>query len=155
MNRTDNQAEVLTDLVLEIFRVNGRLVAYGDELTGAFGLTSARWKVMGAVAVAGQPLTVARIAHNMGLARQSVQRLVDSLATQGLICLLDNPADRRARLVDFTPRGREIIAAVSRQWDQSASSLARRLPGNGPGAALGYLRALREILETTNTKEHD
>jgi DNA-binding MarR family transcriptional regulator len=61
----------MTDLVLEIFRVNGLLLAVGDRLTKELGLTSARWQVMGALA--DGPLTAAQIARKMGLKRQSVQ----------------------------------------------------------------------------------
>jgi hypothetical protein len=38
----------LTDLVLEVFRLNGRLLAAGDRLSKTVGLTSARWQVLGA-----------------------------------------------------------------------------------------------------------
>jgi hypothetical protein len=62
----------LTDLVLEVFRLNGRLLAAGDRMTRPSGQTSARWQVLGAINP--EPRTVAQIARVMGLARQSVQR---------------------------------------------------------------------------------
>src|SRR5467141_3144788 len=68
----------LTQLILDIFRLNGSLLAAGNELTRDLGLSSARWQVMGALAEG--PLPAAQIARNMGLSRQSVQRLVDMLA---------------------------------------------------------------------------
>ena len=49
----------------------------GNRLGAGAGLTSARWQVLAALALAGRPLTVAQIARTMGLSRQSVQRLVD------------------------------------------------------------------------------
>ncbi len=48
----------------------------GDQLLAEFGLTSARWQVLGAVALSGAPQPVASIARNMGLTRQAVQRVV-------------------------------------------------------------------------------
>jgi hypothetical protein len=42
-------ADATTELVLEIFRLNGELIAMGDALVGDIGLTSARWQVMGAI----------------------------------------------------------------------------------------------------------
>ena len=39
------------DLVLSVFRLNGLLIAEGDSMTQSLGLTSARWKVIGVVAL--------------------------------------------------------------------------------------------------------
>jgi hypothetical protein len=40
-----------TELVLEIFRLNGVLLTQGDRLVDDIGLTSARWQVRGAAAL--------------------------------------------------------------------------------------------------------
>jgi hypothetical protein len=40
-----------TALILEVFRFNGRLLAAGDKLVANLGLTSARWQVLGAIAL--------------------------------------------------------------------------------------------------------
>jgi len=68
MSRT-KAGNAFTELILETFRFNGRLLAAGDRLTKPFK-PSARWQVLGAIEQ--KPLPVAQIAHNMGLARQSV-----------------------------------------------------------------------------------
>ena len=57
----------LDHLILEIFRVNGRLIAAGDVLVKDIGLTGARWQVLGAIATSSIPLPVAHIARRMGL----------------------------------------------------------------------------------------
>src|SRR5215210_6586367 len=62
----------ITELILETFRLNGRLLAAGDALVRDLGLTSARWQVLGAVAMSPVPLPVSHIARNMGLSRQGV-----------------------------------------------------------------------------------
>src|SRR6266849_7038186 len=106
ITRTHTPAgKALTDLILEVFRLHGLLLAAGDRLTHPLGLSSARWQVLGAIQIAGEPLPVAHIARQMGLTRQSVQRTVDLLAQEGLIAFADNPHHRRAKLVGFTPRG--------------------------------------------------
>jgi DNA-binding MarR family transcriptional regulator len=95
--------EELSDLVLSIFRLNGFLLRAGDRLTAEVGLTTARWQVLGAVL--HEPLTVAAIARNMGLARQSVQRTADLLVEEGLCEYSPNPAHRRAKLLSSTDEG--------------------------------------------------
>src|SRR5215470_4298457 len=52
------EGDAATAVVLEIFRVNGLVLADGNRLAVAEGLTAARWQVLGAVALAGRPLTV-------------------------------------------------------------------------------------------------
>lgn len=56
-------------LSFALFRAHNGLIAVGDRITAPYGLTSARWQVMGAMALSGQPLTVAQIARVMGLTR--------------------------------------------------------------------------------------
>ena len=113
---------VMTELILKLFRVNGLLLTAGDCLTKDLGLTGARWQVMGALT--DGPLTVAQIARNMGLKRQSVQRLVNVLAQQGLMMLDDNPHHRRARLARLTATGRsqyEQISQIQAHWVNNIS----------------------------------
>ena len=87
--KSRSSGEALNDLVLKVFRLNGRLLDAADRLTEGSGLTAARWQVLGAVL--HEPLTVAAAARNMGLARQSVQRLANVLVEEGLCKFLPNP----------------------------------------------------------------
>jgi DNA-binding MarR family transcriptional regulator len=91
------------DLVHTIFRLNGFFLHAGDRLTAGSGLTTARWQVLGAVL--HESLTVAAIARDMGLARQSVQRTADLLVEEGLCEYGPNPAHRRAKLLSATDHG--------------------------------------------------
>src|SRR5262249_53595067 len=88
-----------TNLVLETFRLNGRLLEAGDNLVCDIGLTSARWRVLGAVAASPVALPVSHIARNMGLTRQAVQRLANDLEQEGLIRFAPDPHHERAKLV--------------------------------------------------------
>jgi len=100
-------------LIEEIFQTNGKLLANGDRLSAEYGLTGARWQVLGALQLEACPLTVAQIARRMGLQRQSVQRLVDIMVKQGLLSYLPNPEHKRAKLVDFTARGKKICERLA------------------------------------------
>src|SRR5712692_9690594 len=74
----------LTELILDVFRLNGRLLAAGDRLVADIGLTSARWQVLGAIALAATPSPVAHLARGMGLTRQGAHRTVNDLGAEGL-----------------------------------------------------------------------
>ena len=128
-NRTPG-GEAVTRLILESFQLNGLLGAAGDELTEPWGLTSAKWKVLGAIAQFGRPLHVAQIGRNMGLTRQGVQRNVNELNESGLVELVENPDHQRARLVKLTRRGekvyREVMAKQIRWSNELADGISRQ-----------------------------
>lgn len=113
------------DLIVEVFKLNGMLLSTADKLVSRFGLTGARWQVMGAIVKADAPETTARLARNMGLTRQSVQRVVNDMVAEGLLTLAENPHHKRAKLVIMTPRGRKAFdAALALQvpWVEALSS---------------------------------
>lgn len=134
-----------SDLLVEIFRVNGLLLTAGDTLARPAGLTSARWQVLGVVDHG--PVTVADVARTMGLTRQSVRETVTSLASLGMITYADNPRDRRARLLTLTPRGRSALRTVERRQAAWANQLAARASLPDLRAATGILRDLGDLLE--------
>ena len=101
-----------TRLVLLVFRLNGLLLDAGDRMAAPVGQTSARWQVMGVVDHG--PLTVAAVARVMGLRRQSVQRTADLLVADGVAAYVDNPADKRARLLTLTAPGRRSLRTIER-----------------------------------------
>ena len=137
----------LTELILDVFRLNGSLLAAGDRLVGDVGLTSARWQVLGAIAFSPVPLPVAHLARNMGLTRQAVQRTVDEMRGDGLIRLDANPHHRRAMLVAMTERGETAYRAASDRQARWADVLASGLPPEVIEAASTLLRELRKRLD--------
>src|SRR5579872_3426621 len=89
--------DAFSELVVKVFLLEGMLSAAGDALAGPVGQSSARWRVLAAVET--EPRSVAMIARDWSLARQSVQRVADLLERERLIVYEDNPAHRRAKLV--------------------------------------------------------
>jgi DNA-binding MarR family transcriptional regulator len=137
----------LSALFLDIFRANALLVAAGDELSAPFGLTSARWQVLGAVAMAPVPQPVAHIARDMGSARQSIQRLVNELVEGGFVEMRDNPHHRRAKLVCLTEKGKAAIEGVHGRQRPWVDELARGMDAAAIATAAEVLKSLRQRLE--------
>lgn len=136
----------MTGLVIDVFRLNGDLLAAGDALVGDLGLTSARWQVLGAIALSPVPLPVAHIARNMGLTRQAVQRVVDEMRAEGFLRLEPNPHHRRASLVTMTERGRVTYRAASERQERWADALVADLRPEAIEAAGVLLRDIQRRL---------
>jgi DNA-binding MarR family transcriptional regulator len=138
---------LFTEVLLEIFRSNGALLAAGTALCQGTGLTSARWQVLGAVAMAGEPRTVAQVARAMGLTRQAVQRLADELEAQGVVRRVDHPESRRARPVQLTAAGRSLFDEMVRRQRPWAARIGAGIPQTELRTVLDVLRLIRTRLE--------
>lgn len=150
MKRREQEVAVIaaaTELILETFRLNGRLLESGDELVADLGLTSARWQVLGAIQASQVPLSVAQIARNMGLSRQAVQRLANEMTQDGLLVFRDNPHHSRAKLAVMSEKGRQAFEAAMELQRRWVAGLARGVEPKEIAAAAAVLRTLRTRLE--------
>lgn len=145
MIKRTTEGEALTSLMLETFRLNGALLASGNQLTKPFGLTSARWQVLGPIAEG--ILTVAQIARRMGLARQGVQRIVNDLVDLGLVVFEPNIDHKRAPLVVLTKAGKEVMAQVDKAQAVWVNNLTVGLSERQIRQALKVIETVREGIE--------
>lgn len=114
----------LTELILLVFRLNGRLLEAAERMAAAGELTAARWQVLGGVL--DEPRSVSEIGRQMGLTRQSVQRLADALVADGFAEWQPNPRHQRAKLLTPTARAfRAIRQVAARQhpWSSTVGDL--------------------------------
>jgi DNA-binding MarR family transcriptional regulator len=150
MERTAS-GELATEVILSTFRANGLLVAIGDRLGVDEGLTTARWQVLGAIALADRPLTVPQIARRMGLTRQSVHATVKRLAGEGLVELVANADHRRSQLVRLTEDGAATYATIDRRQTEWVNRLAKGLGRSRLETTAGVLDELCRRLEADGT----
>lgn len=111
--------KLFLDLVRSIFRLNGLLLADGDRMAEGVGLTSARWKVIGIVALTSAGVTVPGIARALGQSRQAVQRITDVMQIDGLVRYEANPRHKRSSLVQLTDHGQQVyneLRSVQDPW---------------------------------------
>lgn len=145
MKKRTAEGEVLTDIILETFRLNGALLDAGNQLTKPFELTSARWQVMGPVSE--QPSTVAQVARRMGLARQGVQRIVNDLERLDLVTFEPNPDHKRAPLITVSKKGQAAMEKVNAAQSQWVNALAEGLTEKQLNQTLKILQSVRERTE--------
>jgi DNA-binding MarR family transcriptional regulator len=147
--------EAATQLILSTFRANGLLLDAGDLLSAEEGLTSARWQVLGAIALAERPLTVPQIARRMGLTRQSVHATVNRLVRDGFLELAPNADHRRSPLVGLTVSGRAKYEAIDARQAVWINRLARGIGRSDIETARGVLVELCRRLEAERGDESE
>lgn len=138
-------SETLSGTALTAFKLNGQFLALAEQLARPAGLTAAWWQVLGAVI--HEPLPVAGIAREMGITRQSVQRIADLLVDKGLAEYRDNPAHRRAKLVRPTAAGRAAMSKIVPAHSGAADALAAVMGPAELAAALDAMQRLSKALD--------
>lgn len=139
--------KLFLDLVRAIFRINGLLLADGDRMAERVGLTSARWKVIGVIALSSAGVTVPGIARSLGQSRQAVQRITDVMQADGLIRYIDNPRHKRSVLVQLTDDGQQVYHALRNVQDPWAIGLTDDVPVEELETTLRFLQRLIHRME--------
>ncbi|MER7565382.1 helix-turn-helix domain-containing protein [Streptomyces sp. NPDC097941] len=141
--------DLLSRSALGVFRLNGQFLSLAEELAGPSGLTAAWWQVLGAVL--RQPLPVSGIAREMGITRQSVQRIADLLVERGLAEYRPNPAHRRAKLLTPTEAGLAAVRRIDPGHAAFADRLAEAFGEAELAEAVGALERLSKVLDQLST----
>ncbi|SDM46735.1 DNA-binding transcriptional regulator, MarR family [Streptomyces wuyuanensis] len=130
--------DALSRSALAVLHLNGKFTAMFNSLTLVYGLSAAQWLILDTIRA--EPRSVSEVARLLGVTRQSVQRTADLLVGQELAGYRDNPAHRRAKLLEATDNGRAVLHGV----EPGHADLARRLCGELGGE--DDLRRITEVL---------
>lgn len=124
MDENLSKADHLTAITISVFRLNGQLIEWGNRFSQPYGLTSARWQVLGAIDMAPHPPNIPEIAAAMGVTRQGVLKQINLLVEDGLVKPSPNPTHRRSPLYSLTARGKAAYEAVVDRWHEHVGNIA-------------------------------
>jgi MarR family transcriptional regulator, transcriptional regulator for hemolysin len=85
-----------------------------DARLQIYGLTEATWLPLLRIARSEAPMRQNELAASLSLDGSSVVRLLDALESSGLVERCEDRADRRAKSLVLTPRGRRTVDQVER-----------------------------------------
>jgi DNA-binding MarR family transcriptional regulator len=153
--KSDTAVQTLTDLTLTVFRLNGALLQWGDRLVEPLGLTSARWQMLGAIALARAPLSAPQVGESMGVSRQGAQKQLNLLVEQGLVESFANPSHRRSPLYRLTARGQHRYEQAQALWQTRAAALGARISTARSVATISTLEGLLRQLQITGFSSED
>jgi DNA-binding MarR family transcriptional regulator len=138
-------AALFRRLTRAVFAAQSSVLTYGDRANAAFGQSSARWRVMFNI---GQGMgSVADIARATNYARQSVQRLADTLVADGLASYAPDPDDRRRQIITLTDRGSDVLAEMEADFDRWSKRLVRELGEKNVERTIDDLHRLKAVLD--------
>jgi DNA-binding MarR family transcriptional regulator len=139
-------------LIDEVERLRHPLRVAGEAFHGVGRPSRPRQYILRDLRELG-PQTVPQLARLRTVSRQTVQTTVNSLAADGLVELTDNPAHKRSRLVQLTDAGAAAIDGMTEHEETLLAQVLPEIPEAEVRGAVSILRALRELLNTTEWKE--
>src|SRR5579871_6566555 len=95
-------------VLMKAFHAGAKYLYAGLEETG---IDDTDFRILEVLLNKG-PLPVNTIGPKVNLTPGSISTAVDRLYDRGLVSRVEDPADRRVRIVDLTTEGRELIGPV-------------------------------------------
>ncbi|WP_255438183.1 MarR family winged helix-turn-helix transcriptional regulator [Cellulosimicrobium sp. TH-20] len=106
------------------------------------GTTPGQFRMLRFLSRCDGPCRLGAVASALDVAPRSVTSKVDDAEQAGLVRRTPDPQDRRATLVELTPRGREVVEQVGAERSSSAGTLLARLDARERAELLRLLRAV-------------
>ncbi len=137
----DLPAALADDLGFLLARASGVAVRAANDALLDQGLRVRHLSLM--QLIADQPMTQREVSAGLGLDPSNVVALVDDLERLELVQRLASPRDRRTRLVELTPRGRNRLGAARTAADDALAGALSGLTAKQRDQLAGLLRAVR------------
>lgn len=131
-------------LIADVFELAGASRRTSEHMAREVGQTAARWHLLSVIS--DGPRTVPSAARRLGLAPQSVQRVVDDLLETGHVEALPNPDHARSPLIRLTAAGRDTLEQLVTRSDENRAELLKRA-----GVTAGQLLEARHIIRSLVT----
>ncbi|HEX3748943.1 MAG TPA: MarR family winged helix-turn-helix transcriptional regulator [Streptosporangiaceae bacterium] len=111
------------------------------------GVDTQTYPLLNTLATTG-PVTVARLAEQVGIDRSGTSRYADRLQEAGLLKRTTDPLDRRATLLSLTPKGTRVIGKLNATLTEHLRVLIAAWPD---GSAEALARGLELLLDGPET----
>jgi DNA-binding MarR family transcriptional regulator len=112
---------------------------------GEGGISYARMRLLGALHCGG-PQIMSSISDELGVTRRNITALVDALEKEGLVQRKPHPTDRRATIIELTPKGFETTDSMYEGHREAVAELFTDLSEEDLSELVRLLGSLREAL---------
>jgi DNA-binding MarR family transcriptional regulator len=128
-------------LCLHVQRAARALARRFDDAFRPLGLTNGQFSLMMALN-RPEPPAMAAVASLLAMDRTTLTAALKPLQRRALLRIKPDPADRRARLITLTPRGRRLLACAVPLWKSVHMEVEGLLCDREPDRLRNDLRAL-------------
>jgi MarR family transcriptional regulator for hemolysin len=126
-----------------------------DARLQVYGLTEATWLPLLRIARSEAPMRQNELAASLSLDGSSVVRLLDALENSGLVERCEDMADRRAKSLVLTSRGRRTVDQVERVSQDIRDLVLGEVPDDELARSLRLLETVRDRLGSLADAEPD
>jgi DNA-binding MarR family transcriptional regulator len=145
-NQRARTVAALEEVIDETRLLFHRLKRTAEVLHRQGDFTAGRRGVLRSLYQSG-PQSVPQLARARPVSRQHIQVLVNPLAVEGYVELVDNPAHKRSKLACLTTEGRALVETMLQRESELLGIIADDLVAGELASAASELRKLREVLE--------
>jgi DNA-binding MarR family transcriptional regulator len=128
-------------LCLHVQRAARALARRFDDAFRPLGLTNGQFSLMASLNRPEQP-SMAAVASLLAMDRTTLTAALKPLQRRDLLKVTADPADRRARLMTLTPKGRRLLARAVPVWKTTHLAVEGLLRDRYPDGLRNNLRAL-------------
>lgn len=141
---TDKDAYLLRDMTRELLLAGRLWRKIARAAAVRHGMSEAAAAPLVWLDRLGENVRQTVLAEAVGIEGASLVRLLDELEGSGLVVRETDPADRRAKAVSLTPRGRKVVEAVNADLEALRLQVFRTLPRKDAEAAMRAFAAIRK-----------
>ncbi|WP_090709680.1 MULTISPECIES: MarR family transcriptional regulator [unclassified Beijerinckia] len=112
-----------------------------DEAMRPYGLTNGQFSLLMSLN-RPEPASMGTVAHFLAMDRTTLTAALKPLERRGLVDIVQDPDDRRSRLLKLTALGLDTLAAAVPVWEKKHAEVEKLLGAIAPDEIRQGLRAL-------------
>jgi DNA-binding MarR family transcriptional regulator len=130
------------------------LVGLSDLGSREYGLSYARGRAVAALHDSG-PMVMSALSRALGVTPRTVTGLVDALEADGWVTRSPHPTDRRATVIQVTPRAAETFARLEEVYRVFAGQLMGDIAESDLERVLAVIEQIRSRFGKAGLTTHD
>ena len=112
-----------------------------DEAFRPLGLTSGQFSLLMALN-RPEPPPMGPVANLLAMDRTTLTAALKPLERRGLVKILQDPSDRRGRILKLTNKSRSLLARAVPVWKRTHDAVEQLIPDQAPGELRRSLQSL-------------
>ncbi|NLS02720.1 winged helix-turn-helix transcriptional regulator [Rhizobium sp. P32RR-XVIII] len=130
-----------TCLCLHVQRAARALARLFDDALRPLGLTNGQFSLMMSLN-RPEPPPMGPVAHLLAMDQTTLTAALKPLQRRGWVNVVQNPKDKRGRLLSLTAEGKAVLAAALPIWESTHAALEEKLPNGDASKLRSDLQAL-------------